>query len=161
MLNCLRIMFMFMFIFMCALFGFGVIYTSPVEIVRTCAYQVVRNVRFSENLVCFVFLKHPFWDSPLCLITDETSYLRFLALFIPLTPFSVNTTYELVSLKIIFRPQILQSYSMLYICLILTFICILHSYITLNKKTLKIKNFCKREILISTLKQLLNTTNWT
>ena len=38
---------------------------------RTCAYQGVRNVRFSENLVCFVFLKHPFWDSPFCLITDE------------------------------------------------------------------------------------------
>ena len=26
----------------------------------TCAYQGVRNVRFSENLTCFVFLKHPF-----------------------------------------------------------------------------------------------------
>ena len=37
---------------------------------RTRAYQGVRNVRFSENLVCFVFLKHPFWNSPFCLITD-------------------------------------------------------------------------------------------
>ena len=27
---------------------------------RTCAYQGVRNVPFSENLACFVFLKHPF-----------------------------------------------------------------------------------------------------
>ena len=36
-----------------------------------CAYQGVRNVRFSENLACFVFLKHPFLDSPFCLITDE------------------------------------------------------------------------------------------
>ena len=27
---------------------------------RTCAYQGVRNVRFSENLTCFVFLLHPF-----------------------------------------------------------------------------------------------------
>ena len=25
-----------------------------------CLYQGVRNVRFSENLTCFVFLKHPF-----------------------------------------------------------------------------------------------------
>ena len=25
----------------------------------TCAYQGVRNVRFSENLTWFVFLKHP------------------------------------------------------------------------------------------------------
>ena len=27
---------------------------------RTCAYQEVRNVRFSENLACFVYLKYPF-----------------------------------------------------------------------------------------------------
>ena len=39
--------------------------------VRTCAYQGVRNVRFLENLAYFIFLKHPFWDSPFCLITDQ------------------------------------------------------------------------------------------
>ena len=33
--------------------------------------QRVGDVRFSKNLACFVFLKHPFWDSPFCLITDE------------------------------------------------------------------------------------------
>ena len=45
--------------------------------VRTCAYQGVRNVCFSENLAYFVFLKHPFWDSPFCLITDKiTFFLR-------------------------------------------------------------------------------------
>ena len=38
---------------------------------RTCGYQGVINFRFSENLVCFVFLKQPFWDSPFCLITDS------------------------------------------------------------------------------------------
>ena len=38
---------------------------------KTCAYQGVRNLRFSENLPCFIFLKHPFWDSPFCLITDD------------------------------------------------------------------------------------------
>ena len=26
---------------------------------------------FSENSTCFVFLKHPFWDSPFCFITNE------------------------------------------------------------------------------------------
>ena len=36
-----------------------------------CAYQGVRNVCFSEILVCFAFLKHPFGDSPFCLIPDE------------------------------------------------------------------------------------------
>ena len=35
---------------------------------RMCAYQGVRNVRFSKNLAGFVFLKHPFWDSPVCYI---------------------------------------------------------------------------------------------
>ena len=36
-----------------------------------CAYQGVRNVRFSENSACFVFLKHPFWDRPFCPFSDE------------------------------------------------------------------------------------------
>ena len=35
------------------------------------AYQGVRNIRFSENLACFVFLKQPFLDLPFCLITDD------------------------------------------------------------------------------------------
>ena len=43
----------------------------PLIPIRKCAYQAVRNVRFSENLACLVFLKHPFWDSPFCLISDE------------------------------------------------------------------------------------------
>ena len=37
----------------------------------TPLYQRVRNVRFSGNLTCFVFLKHTFWDSPFCLIAYE------------------------------------------------------------------------------------------
>ena len=32
----------------------------PLIRTRTCAFQRVRNVRFSENLACFVSLKHPF-----------------------------------------------------------------------------------------------------
>ena len=40
---------------------------------RTCAYQGVRNVRFSENLACFVFSKHLFWHLPFCLIIDALS----------------------------------------------------------------------------------------
>ena len=31
---------------------------------RSCAHPGLRNVCFSENLTCFVFLKHLFWDSP-------------------------------------------------------------------------------------------------
>ena len=40
---------------------------------RTCAYQGVKNIHFSENLVSFLFLKHPLWDSPFCFITDDLS----------------------------------------------------------------------------------------
>ena len=40
--------------------------------VRMCAYHGIRNVRFLENLTCFVFLKHPFWDAPFCLVTDDS-----------------------------------------------------------------------------------------
>ena len=43
----------------------------PLARTRTCVYQGVKNVHFSGNLACFVFLKHPFWDSPFCLITDD------------------------------------------------------------------------------------------
>ena len=45
------------------------------------AYQGVRNVRFSENLACFVFLKHPFWDLPFCLITDKLHFNVKLSIF--------------------------------------------------------------------------------
>ena len=43
----------------------------PLIRTRTCAYQGVKNVRFLENLACFVFLKQPFWDSPFHFITDD------------------------------------------------------------------------------------------
>ena len=54
----------------------------------------VRNDRFSENLACFVFLKHLFWDSPFCLITDDFMWFGYvLATFlqwIQLTAVHVN-----------------------------------------------------------------------
>ena len=40
-------------------------------------YQGVINVRFSENVTCFVFLKHPFWDSSFNLEN------RFLSNWVP------------------------------------------------------------------------------
>ena len=49
--------------------------TYPVICTRTCAYQEVRNVRFSENLTCFVFLKHPLCVLPFCPITDDILHL--------------------------------------------------------------------------------------
>ena len=47
----------------------------PLIRIRTCAYQGVKNVLFSEILACFIFLKHPFPDSPFCLIMDDI-YLK-------------------------------------------------------------------------------------
>ena len=52
----------------------------------TCVYQRVRNVCFSEILACFAFLKHPFWDSPFCFITDvlraaSTLHIGLVSLF--------------------------------------------------------------------------------
>ena len=38
------------------------------------ARQIFRKTNISyplKNLACFVFLKHPFWNSPICLITDD------------------------------------------------------------------------------------------
>ena len=45
--------------------------STPPPPLPPCAYQGVRNVRFPENVACFVILKHPFWDSPFCRIADE------------------------------------------------------------------------------------------
>ena len=53
----------------------------PLIRTRTCACQGVKNVRFSENWACFVFLKHPFWDSPFCLVTDELSFFTLNQFF--------------------------------------------------------------------------------
>ena len=55
---------------------------NPLILTRTCTYQGVKNVCFSENLACFVFLRHPFWDSPFCLITDEFKLVLYPEFFI-------------------------------------------------------------------------------
>ena len=56
-------------------------HSYPLKCTHTCAYQWVRNIRLSENLTCFVFLGHPFWDSPFALLPSKysrtTSYFHF------------------------------------------------------------------------------------
>ena len=47
------------------------VYFLPLISTGTCAYQGVRNVPFSENLGCFVFLKHPFRDLLFCFIANK------------------------------------------------------------------------------------------
>ena len=39
-----------------------------------CAYRRVRNVHFSGNLACFVFLLPPFWGPLFCLFTDNVTF---------------------------------------------------------------------------------------
>ena len=39
--------------------------------------DMVKNVSFCENLVSFVFLKHPSWNSLFYVITDEERLVRF------------------------------------------------------------------------------------
>ena len=57
---------------------------------RTCTHQGVINVRFSENLACFDFLKHPFWDSLFFLITDYICCSFINSLDIALLPNKVT-----------------------------------------------------------------------
>ena len=63
----------------------------PLIHTHTCAYQGVRNVCFSENLSCFVFLKHSFWDSPFCLITNHLRCLKVFSIR-PWKSFNKNHT---------------------------------------------------------------------
>ena len=52
----------------------------PLIRTRTCAYQEVRNVHFSENLAGFVLLQRSCWDSPFCFITNELTHVSPLTL---------------------------------------------------------------------------------
>ena len=47
---------------------FQYILKTSVSLLRTCAYQGVRNIRFLENLACFIFLKHGFEFRPFALL---------------------------------------------------------------------------------------------
>ena len=51
----------------------------PLIRTRTRAYHEVRNVHFSANFACFVFVKDPFGDSPFYLITNEMIDLLTIA----------------------------------------------------------------------------------
>ena len=55
------------------------------------AYQGVRKVRFSENLMCFVSFKHPSWDSTFSLITDEVRACFFIRKHFEKTPQTKNS----------------------------------------------------------------------
>ena len=48
--------------------------TSSLLVIGKRAKRMFQNNKACQNLACFVFLKHPFWDSPFCLITDDFLY---------------------------------------------------------------------------------------
>ena len=80
-------------------------FSYPLKRTCPCAFQVVRNVRFSENLACFV-LKHPFWDSPFCLTTDEIAGTTLISMTIFSGSFYhliVRLTSESSAQSVIFR----------------------------------------------------------
>ena len=79
----------------------------PLKRTRTCGYQGVRNVHFSENLTCFVFLKHPFWDSPFCLITDVFKVVISFAFGSALHRFGVLNINKVVLFKMIIEDLLL------------------------------------------------------
>ena len=63
-----------------------------IVLIMVCAYQGVKNDCFSKNLTTFVFLKHPFWDSVFCLITDAiVKNSKYVLVF---TQSSQNTPVE-------------------------------------------------------------------
>ena len=48
--------------------------SNPLIPTRTCGYRGVGNVIFSKSLTSFLFLKHPFWDSPFA-VSPTNSFL--------------------------------------------------------------------------------------
>ena len=56
----------------------------PLICTQMCVYQGVKNVCFLENLACFVFLKHQFWNLPFCLITNEITLCFYFPQLFPL-----------------------------------------------------------------------------
>ena len=66
-------------------------FLTPLMRTCTCAYQGVRNVHFSENLTCFVFLKYPLCDSqfknrPRKNCSFKNGMERLWGQFIPIIP---------------------------------------------------------------------------
>ena len=60
--------------------------------------RISKRMFLSENLVCFVFFKHPFWDSPFRLITDKMKHLHapnlhqiiYLKIYFSCLPFDLS-----------------------------------------------------------------------
>ena len=52
---------------------------------------------FRKNLACFVFLKHPFWDSLFCFITDCYKYRKFRVVFRTQSNFVILEPMEILT----------------------------------------------------------------
>ena len=69
---------------------------------RTCAYHRVRNVHFSENLACFVFLKNPFWDSLFFALLPTSYWILLLLSFSIVNAFSMQVHGKFSSSQVSF-----------------------------------------------------------
>ena len=118
---------------------------NPVIRTRTCAYQGFRNVRFSENLACFMFLKHPFWDSPFPLLPTYFTFhsdvfyvsfgrtLRFIRTFQRKSSFAFSFTKRENFLEKCFENSLLKKIKVrtnfkMKKQVFLTFLCIAGSF---------------------------------
>ena len=67
----------------------------------------------TENLACFVFLKHPFWDSPFWLITNDIIYVIFKSAVFHKLQTSHSKSLFAAALSLVFSIM-LGKYSMLF-----------------------------------------------
>ena len=108
---------------------------------------------FFGNLVCFVFLKHPFWDPPFCLIIDYISNNRPISslpsLFKIVGKVVLNLTNKFLNDDSIFQKFISEFRSKHWTDLLLTF---------LNDKTLKgFSNGLYPDMILAALQRSFDT----
>ena len=110
-----------------------------------CAYQRVRNVRFLENLTCFVFFLQPFWNSPFSFIVTSSALWRkkIKNILCPIFAFKlkklINLTtqhkYYLVKLALsVLIVFIVNFEQVLFCCVVLCFLlkCVQRCYLVFH-----------------------------
>ena len=64
------------------------------------SYPLIRTgTCFSENVACFVFFKHPFWDSLFCLITEDSAKSGCLFIIYLFISFYLTLTFFHFTMK--------------------------------------------------------------
>ena len=87
---------------------------------------------FLKKLACFVFLWHPFWDSPFCLIDDEFSHKMLIVCYYKEVLCNITRTFPW---KFAFHLQF-QHYNFYFIC-----VCL---FIAMNRNTRTLCKICSK-----------------